>query len=81
MASKDLRRRIIFSHPALNFEKILINVNPPTLYSHNGDQHLGRHSRIGNGLMILTDWKTDHLKATPMLKARDCSPSLVVVDI
>ncbi|NQV31260.1 MAG: NPCBM/NEW2 domain-containing protein, partial [Phycisphaeraceae bacterium] len=68
METKQLRRRIIFSHPALDFEKILINVNPPTLYSHNGDQHLGRHSRVGNGLTILTDWKTQHLQATPMLK-------------
>ncbi len=69
LAAKTLRRRVIFSHPALDFEKILINVNPPTRYSHNGDQHLGRHSRIGNGLTILTHWKTSHLKATPLLKA------------
>lgn len=63
-----LRREIIFSHPALDFEKILINVNPPTKYSHNGDQHLGRHSRIGPGLTILTDWKTENPKATAILK-------------
>ncbi|MCF7976047.1 MAG: hypothetical protein K9N55_19675, partial [Phycisphaerae bacterium] len=67
LAAKALRRRIIFSHPALDFEKILINVNPPTLYSHNGDQHLGRHSRAGKGLTILTHWKTPQLTATPML--------------
>ncbi|MBL7218674.1 MAG: NPCBM/NEW2 domain-containing protein [Phycisphaerae bacterium] len=69
MVTKQLRRRIILSHPALDFERILINRNPPTLYSHNGDQHLGRHSRVGKGLAILTGWKTDNLKATPMLKA------------
>ena len=41
----------------LDFNAILINRNPPTKYSHNGDQHLGRHSRIGKGLGILTGWK------------------------
>jgi len=68
MKTKQLRRRIILSHPALNFERILINRNPPTRYSHNGDQHLGRHSRVGKGLTILANWKTDKLTATPMLK-------------
>jgi len=38
---RSLRREILFNHPSLNFEKILINRNPPTTYSHNGDQHLG----------------------------------------
>ena len=52
-----LRRKIIFSHPALSFDRILINVNPPTSYSHNGDQFLARHSRRGKGLLMLTDWK------------------------
>lgn len=53
-----LRREILFNHPELDFEKILINLNPPTLYSHNGDQHLARHSRSGPGLTLLSDWKT-----------------------
>ena len=66
---RHLRRKMILSHPALDFEKILINRNPPTRYSHNGDQHLGRHSRIGKGLTILSDWKSDNIKVAPMLKA------------
>jgi len=53
-----LRREVILSHPALDFERILINRVPPTRYSHNGDQHLGRHSRIGPGLTILSNWKS-----------------------
>ena len=65
-----LRRDIILSHPALDFEKILVNLNPPTTYSHNGDQHLGRHSRSGPGLSIVTDWKTGDAKATPFLKGK-----------
>jgi len=55
---KALRRRIIFNHPAFDFDEILINRSPPPAYSHNGDQHLGRHSRLGKGLTILSDWKS-----------------------
>jgi len=65
-----IRRRILFSHPALDFEKILINRNPPTRYSHNGDQHLGRHSRVGPGLTILTDWKSGRPKAAAILAGK-----------
>jgi len=65
---KALRRKILFSHPALDFEKILINRNPPTKYSHNGDQHLGRHSRTGPGLTMLSNWKNDKPTVTPLLK-------------
>lgn len=54
-----LRRYMILSHPDLAFAKILINRNPPTMYSHNGDQHLGIHSRPGPGLTILTNWKIE----------------------
>jgi hypothetical protein len=56
---RRLRRRILFAHPALDFEQILVNRNPPTTYSHNGDQHLGRHSRVGPGLTILANWKEE----------------------
>ncbi len=56
----ELRRRILFAHPALAFDRIIINRTPPTKYSHNGDQHLGRHSRIGPGLSLLTNWKSDN---------------------
>ena len=54
----DLRRRIILSHPDLDFEKLLINQAPPTLLSHNCDQYLGMHSRKGAGPTVLTNWKT-----------------------
>ena len=64
-----LRRRIIFSHPALDFEKLLINKHSPGKYSHNCDQYLGRHSRPGDGLVVLTDWKT-RPRATVLLKGK-----------
>jgi len=70
LATRRLRRQIILSHPVLHFEKILVNVNPPTRYSHNGDQHLGRHSRVGKGLTILTDWKTAEVKARRILEGK-----------
>jgi hypothetical protein len=53
-----LRRRIIFSHPALDFEKLLINKHSPPVYSHNCDQYLARHARGGPGLTLLANWKT-----------------------
>jgi hypothetical protein len=64
----QLRRRIILSHPALDFEQILVNVNPPTTYSHNGDQHLGRHSRSGPGLTLLSNWKSNNIQVKHILK-------------
>ena len=56
---KNLRRRIILSHPALDFQRLLINKRPPPAFSHQSDQYLGRYSGLGDGLVILDDWKTD----------------------
>ena len=54
-----LRREIIFSHPLLDFEKLLINKRPPPAYSHMTRQYLGRYSRPGPGLAVLESWKED----------------------
>ncbi|NQU23600.1 MAG: discoidin domain-containing protein [Candidatus Nealsonbacteria bacterium] len=54
---RKLRRRIVLTHPALNFDKLLINKRPPPGYSHMCDQYLGRHSRPGPGLTVLQSWK------------------------
>jgi len=56
---KTLRREIILSHPDLDFERLLINKRPPPAFSHQSDQYLGRYSGLGDGLVILDDWKTD----------------------
>jgi len=53
-----LRRRIILSHPSLDFDTLLINKRPPTLYNHAQEQYVGRHSRAGDGLVLLKNWKT-----------------------
>jgi len=64
---KQLRREILFSHPDLDFDRIMINRVPPPAYSHNGDQHLGRHGRLGPGITILSDWKSGNPKVTTPL--------------
>ena len=66
---RHLRRETLFRHPDLNIERILINQAPAPAYSHNGDQHLGRHSRPGPGLTLLSNWKTTPI-ATPFLAGR-----------
>jgi len=53
----SLRRRIIFSHPLLDFDNLLINKRPPPSYSHMSRQYLGRYSRGGPGLAVLKSWK------------------------
>ena len=63
-----LRRKILFSHPDLAFDDLFVNINPPTMYSHNCDQYLGRHSRIGDGPTILSNWKSDNLKKTHIIR-------------
>lgn len=59
--ARSLRRRIILSHPALDFDRLLINKRPPpkSLYAHQCDQYYGRHSKAGPGLVILDSWKDD----------------------
>jgi len=56
---RQLRRRIILSHPLLDFDKLLINKRPPPGFSHQSDQYLGRHSGPGPGLVVLDSWKED----------------------
>lgn len=54
---RDLRRRIIFSHPLLDFDNLLINKRLVPGFSHQSDQYLGRYSGAGDGLVILRNWK------------------------
>ncbi|MGB2819478.1 MAG: hypothetical protein WBF17_00750, partial [Phycisphaerae bacterium] len=64
-----LRRKIILSHPLLDFDRLLINKRPPPNYSHMCDQYLGRHSRLGPGLVVLDDWK-DKPRETLLLEGK-----------
>ncbi len=63
---RRLRREIIFSHPLLNFDKILINKRTCHVPGHMCDQYLGCHSRPGPGLTIIENWK-DYPTATVLL--------------
>ena len=57
---RRLRRELILSHPALNFDRLLINKRPPPdAHAHMCEQYLGRHSAAGPGLVILDSWKDD----------------------
>lgn len=65
----DLRRKIIFSHPLLDFEQLLINKRTGHLPEHMCDQYLGRHSRPAPGLVRLSSWK-DQPQATELLAGK-----------
>ena len=66
---RRLRRRIILSHPLLDFDKLLINKRPTPGYSHQSRQYLGRYSCPGPGLVILESWK-DAPKETLLLEGK-----------
>ena len=68
-AVRQLRRQIIFSHPLLDFDRLLVNKCPPPAYSHQSRQYLGRYSRPGPGLVVLDNWK-DSPRETPLLAGR-----------
>ena len=64
-----LRRRIILSHPALDFDRLLINLRASYIPGHMCDQYLGRHSHAGPGLAVLDSWK-DKPKATLLTEGK-----------
>jgi len=66
----DLRRRIIFSHPALDFDRLLLSKRPPPVLSAPGDNYFGMHNGTGPGLVILDDWKSDRPKETVLLQGK-----------
>lgn len=68
----SLRRKVILAHPGLAFDRLLVNLGRPPLYSHNVDQYLGRHSQPSPGLAIIEDWKS----ASPKVRylTRDLLP-------
>jgi len=63
----DLRRRIIFSHPALDFDRLLLSKRPPPVLSAPGDNYYGMHNGTGPGLVVLDQWKSDRPKETVLL--------------
>lgn len=57
---RALRRRILFSHPDLRFDRLLAAQRgiPYTIAPHMVDQYTGRLSRPGPGLVVIENWKT-----------------------
>ncbi|MEI7945985.1 MAG: hypothetical protein WCJ02_04785, partial [bacterium] len=77
-----LRRKVLFSHPGLDFDVLLFNKRqPPSSASHNVDQYLGRHTRPCPGLVALTDWKTDNPKPRLILKDKLPAGSILHPDL
>ena len=76
----DLRRRIIFSHPALDFDKLLIDKRSARLPEHMCDQYLGRHSQPGDGLVVLESWK-ERPKETVLLEGKLPAGGLIHPDL
>ncbi len=56
---RSVRRRILFSHPDLAFDKILAVQRGIPYSSETGmtDQYTGRFARPGPGLVVLSNWK------------------------
>lgn len=54
---KRLRREILFSHPGLAFDDLLINCRNRRLPNHMVDHYLAKGHRPGSGPAILRKWK------------------------
>ncbi|MFV2066876.1 MAG: hypothetical protein ACC645_07815 [Pirellulales bacterium] len=65
-----LRRRIIFSHPLLDFDRLLLTKRPPPALSAPGDNYYGLNNGTGPGLVILDQWKTDRPSETLLLEGK-----------
>jgi hypothetical protein len=66
----DLRRRILFSHPTLEFDRLLISKRTPPLLSAPGDNYFGINNNTGPGLVVLEDWKADRPKEEVLLEGQ-----------
>lgn len=66
----ELRRRILFSHPALDFDRLLVSKRPPPVLSAPGDNYFGMHNGTGPGLVVLDDWKSERPKETVLLAGK-----------
>jgi hypothetical protein len=65
---RALRRQILFSHPALKFDRLLASQRgiPYTCAPHMVDQYTGRCSRPGAGLVVIENWKGTPRKVEPL---------------
>ncbi|MBM4040633.1 MAG: hypothetical protein FJ290_19175, partial [Planctomycetes bacterium] len=61
-----LRRRIILSHPLLDFPNLLLCKRTNRLPEHMCDQFLGRHSQAAPGLAVLENWRDAPREGLPL---------------
>jgi len=63
-----LRRKILFAHPDLNFEQLVASQRgiPYGYAPHMVDQYVGRFSRPGPGIVVISDWKNTPRKTEPL---------------
>ncbi len=66
----ELRRRIIFSHPALDFDRLLLTKRPTPALSAPGDNYYGMNNGTGPGLVVLDQWKSDRPRETLLLEGK-----------
>ena len=66
----ELRRRIIFSHPLLNFDRLLLCKRPTPALSAPGDNYYGMNNGAGPGPVILEQWKSDRPNETVLLQGK-----------
>jgi hypothetical protein len=64
----DLRRRIIFSHPLLDFDQLLFTKRPTPVLSAPGDNYYGMNNGSGPGLVRLDNWKGESPLETHLLE-------------
>ena len=62
--AREAIRKLVFSNPLINFDKLVFVKRAPGTYSHMSDQNYGWWSRPGGGLYILEGLKGDE----PQLK-------------
>jgi len=65
---RQLRRKILFAHPDLNFDRLIASQRgiPYNMAPHMVDQYLGRHARPGPGLVVIENWKGALRKTEPL---------------
>lgn len=66
----ELRRRIVFSHPELDFERLLVTKRPPPILSAPGDNYYGINNGTGPGLVVLEHWKSDQPRESVLLDGK-----------
>ncbi|MFV2069753.1 MAG: TolB family protein, partial [Pirellulales bacterium] len=66
----ELRRRIVFSHPLLDFDRLLLTERPTPALSAPGDNYYALNNGTGPGLVVLDQWKTDRPRKTVLLEGK-----------